>query len=222
MVPTKRLDKSQKSAPHNSSSGKAMQQRGIVRREKLQDAAIDLLNKKDLDDVTFLDITHKAKIPTGSAYHFYANKLEVFAALGARYGEILRKDLGQLDDREWASWQDILCEMVDKGFAFYQKNPAAQQILISGKTPSSIKLTDRGNDMELAWIIENQIEKYFVIPDIPSRTELFFRWVEIVDLFFTLSYISEGKITPEMCDEAKRAANAYIRTYLPEVMPKRS
>ena len=219
MVSTGQSDKSQTAKADGS---KAMQQRGILRRKKLQDAAIDLLTTKDLDDVTFIDIAHKAKIPTGSAYHFYANKLEILVALGGRFSEDLQDRLGQKGNRTWKTWQDILCEMVDRGYDYYLTNPAAQQILISGKAPASIKLTDRGNDMELARIIENQVEQHFALPELPDRTQLFFRWVEIVDLFFTLSYMTEGKISPEMCAEAKRAANAYMRTYLPDVMPKRA
>lgn len=45
---------------------------------KIFNAALDLLNEKDLDSITVRDIVKKANVSIGSFYNYYSTKLEVF------------------------------------------------------------------------------------------------------------------------------------------------
>lgn len=209
-------------SPDRKQRSGAMQERGRIRHEKLQLATIELLSQNTLDDISFLDIASKAEIPTASAYHFYANKTEVYEALGRRFGgELALLFQRPIDENEIGNWQDVLDWAVEAGAEYYADRPAARQILISGTASAKIKLTDRANDVQLGIIIENQINKLFHLPDIPERSALFYRFVEIADLFLSLSVIDHGYITDEMILEAKRAGRAYLRIYLPDILTKR-
>lgn len=202
-------------------SNGATQARGRARRESLLNSAAALLIEKDLEDITFLDIAEHANIPKGSAYHFYANIMDLYSALTARIGEDLYNCLAQpITDQSISHWHDVCNNMIDRSVAFYEASPAARQLLIGGKTPPQFKRADRDNDRRLGALLKQHLETYFVLPQIPNELDVFFYAVEIIDLMFVLSMLRENDITEAMTAEAKRAARAYLETYLPRELPR--
>jgi len=59
----------------------ATQKRGRERRKLLLKATYELLCVRPVEDVSFRDIADRADVPEGSAYHFFANRFDVFSAL---------------------------------------------------------------------------------------------------------------------------------------------
>lgn len=191
------------------------QKRGRERREKMIQAASDLLCQRDIEDISFRDIAARADVPEGSAYHFFANRFDVFAALAASLSdsfiEAHRKPVPLAKRR---TWQDLAAHLVDVGVAVYDANPPARQLLIGSKTPPEIKLADRVNDEAVGQVMHAVFRRYFDIPDTPDMQRVFFYFIEVTDLFFSLSLIEHQAITPAMVDEAKRAGVAYLATYI--------
>lgn len=203
-----------------SRNGSNMQIRGLQRREKLLDAAIALLGEKPIHDISLSDIAERAGIPVGSAYHFYPNVNSVFAGLAQRFAEELNGELSKpYTGSDAASWQAIVAAAVDRAVTLYNNRPDYRQLIIGGKAPAEIKLSDRVNDEAVGQIIVDAIGQHFEPPEFPRRAEIFYYSVEIADLIFMLSQIRDGIITPEMKVEAQRAMVAYLRSYLPEHLP---
>ena len=199
------------------------QARGRVRREQLIEAAKHLLDGHALEDISLADIAQAAGIPKGSAYHFFENAKAVFEALAVRFGEELDESLTQpyeLDSDD--NWQVIISQAVDRARAIYDVSPAYRQLIIGGNAPPDIKLSDRGNDEVVGEILMSAISRYFVLPEIPRATHIFFYAVEVMDLFLMLSMRQENRITDEMIAECKKAALAYLRVYLPSELPRRA
>ena len=59
----------------------ATRKRGRERRKLLLKAAYELLDARPVEDVSFRDIADQADVPEGSAYHFFANRFDLFSAL---------------------------------------------------------------------------------------------------------------------------------------------
>ena len=199
------------------------QVRGRARRELLIQATKDLLDEQLLDSISLADIAERAGIPTGSAYHFFPSVNSAFAALAEQFAEELDNAISApYKVAVGADWSDILNQAIDRACAIYQDSPAYQQLIIGGKAPPEIKLTDRVNDEVLGRLLINAISQHFVLPDFPRATEIFFYSVEIIDLLFMLSVLREDRISEAMIVEAKRAAYAYLRIYLPTELPRRA
>lgn len=47
-------------------------------KDKLFNAAVELLTEKDFDDITIRDIVARAKVSIGTFYNYYSTKMEVF------------------------------------------------------------------------------------------------------------------------------------------------
>lgn len=199
-----------------------MQARGKARREKLVSAAAELLDEQGFEEVSLADIAKRAQIPTASAYHFYPNANAVFAAVAQQFGESLEEALSApYSGPSTDSWQAILREAIDRAVKIYRDKPAYRQLIISGKAPAEIKLSDRSHDEQVGQILIDAVSQHFVVPEFPRMQEIFFYATEIADLMFTLSMIKHDNITDEMVEEAKRSIVSYLRTYLPEVLSPR-
>ena len=198
------------------------QARGRARRELLIQTTKDLLDEQPLDTISLAEVAARAGIPTGSAYHFFPSLNSLFEALAERFAEELDAAISApYEIADDAVWVDIFYQAVDRGRAIYEASPAYRQLIISGKSPAEIKLSDRVNDELGARLLIDAINQHFVLPDIPRVAEIFFYAVEIIDTFFMLSMLRNNEITNEMIIEAKRARYAYLRVYLPRELPRR-
>ncbi|MGF1689789.1 TetR/AcrR family transcriptional regulator [Photobacterium kagoshimensis] len=192
-----------------------MQARGIKRREQLKAATRELLVEMDISNVTFADIASRANVPKSSAYHFYANIDDIYADVAQDYGEELLNILSVLPAYgDIEQWQDIVDILIERSIVFYEHEKAARQLIISGKTSPAIKQKDRNNDLIISAKIYFILDSFFELPQIDNHSDIFHIWVEIVDVIFTLSQMKYGFITTSMANEAKRAAKAYLGTYL--------
>ncbi len=187
---------------------------GRKRRQELLDAAYDLLCEEEIEDISFKDIAKRAGVPEGSAYHFFANRFDVFAELAYALNEKFARAHEKLvPPSKRKSWNQLAEFMVDIGARIYARTPPARQLFIGGKTPFEVKQADRKNDRDVADAMHRSFARYFDIPDTEEMRDAFYYFIEITDLMFTLSIIEHGKITLAMLKNAKRAGVAYLETY---------
>lgn len=199
----------------------SLRRRGIARRDKLLAAAETLLQSRDMDAISLGDVALQAKVPKGSAYHFYLNIVDVYASLVALYDKELQAMMTAPIRGPVGSWSEVIEILLDRAAEFYLRKPAARQLLIGPKTLPELKMRDRQNDVVIGRIFENQVAGFFVLPPVPNRSDVFFRSIEIADLMFCLSMLGHGMITEEMTLEAKRGAVAYLGSYLRAKLPRK-
>jgi len=194
--------------------------KGAARRETLLAAGAHLLETHDLDSISLKDIAEQARIPVGSAYHFFANAQEIFTELAQRFMQSLYEVIAEpYSGATTTSWQALFDEAIDRAARLYDDNPAYRQLIISGKAPPEIKLADRENDERVGQLMIDVIRQHFRLEKFPDDNDTFFFATEIVDLLFTLSMIRHGRIASKMLAEAKKAGKAYLLQYLPEQLP---
>jgi AcrR family transcriptional regulator len=198
-----------------------LRKNGIERRRQLLQAARSLLDTRELDQLSLGDIAAAAKIPKGSAYHFYADIKDLYASLLAGLEEELLAILDAPVRGKVRNWQHVVEILNERGVGFYASSRASTQLQIGPKVPTDLKLRDRKNDAAVGKIYEQHIDALFELPQISGRSSIFFRAVEIADLMFSLSVLEHGHITPEMAKEATRAMCAYLGCYIPETLPRR-
>ncbi len=187
---------------------------GRKRRQDLLKAAHDFLCEEEIENVSFRDIAKRAGVPEGSAYHFFANRFDIFAELAT----VLNDEFCQAHEKpvpaaKRKTWNDLAEYMVEIGARIYATSPPARQLFIGGKTPLEVKQADGRNDRDVAAAMQRSFARYFEVPDTSAMRDAFYYFIEITDLMFSLSIVQHGKITPAMLREAKRAGVAYLATY---------
>jgi AcrR family transcriptional regulator len=183
-------------------------------------SARDILSRRELDAVSLADVAAAARIPKGSAYHFYRDIMDLYVSLLELINqEMLDGQRKPLPATRLTSWQDVVAAFIRRGVAYFDSHPEARQLVIGPKTPPELKLRDRKSDMHLAEALELHIASRFVLPVIPNLTTRFYRAVQISDLIFCLSMLEHQSITAEMMEEAIRAAIGYLGAHLPAALP---
>ena len=198
---------------------KNVQSRGVARRLKLVEAAKDLLHSKSPQEISFKEISKKAGVPEGSAYHFYANKYDIYAAVASDLSELFIEVHSQkIEKSRVNSWSDIVDILIDRGANVYRRNSVACELLIGSKTPNEIKLIDRQNDKRIAEIMSERFTEHFQLPEINNFETILFYFIEMTDVLFGISYRDNETISDEIIEEAKRVGKGYLSTYLPPVL----
>ena len=196
--------------------------RGIARRARLLAAARDLLALHHLDTLSLADVAAAARIPKGSAYHYHDSIMDLYGQLLTAIDEAMYDQLRRpLRRSRIRTWRDIIDALVRRGVTYFDRDPAARQLILSPRAPPELKLRDRQSDVRLGAVFAEHIGAHFVLPGRFVRSPIFFRAVEIADLMFSLSVLEHGKITREMTNEAIGAVSAYLGTHLPAVLPRR-
>ena len=198
---------------------KNVQSRGVARRLKLIEAARDLLQSKSPQEISFKEISQKAGVPEGSAYHFYANKYDIYAAVASDLSKLfIAAQSKKINKNRVSSWTDIVDILIDRGAEVYRKNNVACELLIGSKTPNEIKLIDRQNDKRIAEIMSERFAEHFQLPEINNFETILFYFIEMTDVLFGISYRDNKTINDEIIEEAKRVGRGYLSTYLPPVL----
>ena len=197
----------------------SVQNRGVLRRAAMVDAAITLLSKNNPQEISFKQIAKLAQVPEGSAYHFYANKYDLFVDVAKEMSRLFRDKQSQPIEREVETWHDVMDALIDRGAEIYESNPVARELLIGSKTPPEIKQVDRDNDRKIAEIMIDRFSEKFQLPKLDDFDKVMFWVIELTDLMFSLSVREHGYIHKQYIKEAKRVARGYLSTYLPPVLP---
>jgi AcrR family transcriptional regulator len=195
---------------------------GMARRQLLLSTARRMLRTTRLADLSLGEVARRAKVAKGSAYFFYEDVSALCASLAGVIDKELQEVLRKPVPGTVNSWQDIFRLMFERGVAYLESDPAACRLTIGVDTTPALKLLDRTNDIARARIFDEQISKVFELPPMPDRPKLFFRAVELADVMLCISMAEHDRISREYVEEATRAAIAYLQTYLPPKLPRRS
>ena len=192
-----------------------MQQRGVLRREKLLTAARQLLGEQEVGKISFSNICERAEVPRPSAYHFFPDINAIYLALTESNNANIENLLTQpVEQQEVRSWQHLLELLVDRLVDHYETHPDLAKLVYSGKIPTEVRLSERTYDHKYAQITLDLFQQHFVLPPGRDWIKTFFIATEIVDTILSLSFLENQSLVPEMIKEAKRAAFAYLRLYV--------
>lgn len=195
---------------------------GILRRKRLLQAARALLASRELDELSLADVARAARIPKGSAYHYYDNVMDLYVQLLLVMEEEMLADVSRpIRGPAPRTWLEVIAALIRRGAVYFSTHRAARQLMIGPKTPPELKLRDRQSDARIGKLFEQQAGLWFILPPRPERSVIFFRAVEIADLMFSLSMLEHGTITAEMTEEAVRAVSGYLLTHFPQTLKRR-
>ena len=197
------------------------QKRGNARRKMLCIAASEMLAYTPVEELTFRAVAKKAGVPEGSAYHFYANKYDLLSDVISDISEdFLAAHAAAIPDGTINAWRDLADLVIQRGADVYATSPAALRLCLGGHVPEEVKRRDRINNRRVSRTISDLFDRYFVMPPIHNRDNVFYYAIELGDLMFSLSVAEHGDISESMLAEAKRVVQAYLGAYLPEHLDK--
>lgn len=193
----------------------------MVRFEAILDSAERLLAEFEAEDISVYTLAEDAQISPPSIYQFFSDANQVFIALSER---IHRQFVSAFDRRphgEFTTWQELMSLRFKEGRDFYNAHAAARRLLLGSGLSAAIRARDLQIDRQLAVRSVEEIQHHFIFPGIPELVERFTELLVINDALWALSVHRHGIITDAYEEQARRAREAYVRTFLPEYLPAR-
>lgn len=194
--------------------------RGELRRKELTDSAEALLTKRKIQDLSYTEIADDAGVSLPSCYHFYKNRLQLFQAVSERLAKRYRLEVfeQQLSRDRYENWEDVVDRLVDCSTEFVKRHPAAVEVWYSIHAPPYVRARTTEREKGLAASFQSLLEQHFILPNIGSFDRIVYVFWEGFDSIFKLSY-TQNDGAEFFREEAKRLGKAYLRCYLPQVLP---
>lgn len=195
------------------------QERGVRRRKRLVEAARHFLETQDPQEISFKEIAKQAEVPEGSAYHFFANKYDVFSALAIELGEVFASEVAKpLDEESVGTWQDFVASLIDRSSRIYRSDLVARKVLLGATMPHEVKNADKESVEAYIATMEARFHEMFVLPNIERFSQRLIYALTMVDAIFALDHNAKGNLSDEIVEEAKLAMIGYLSNFIPSVL----
>jgi len=198
------------------------QKRSQQRFEAILDSADRLLETLEPAQISIYTLAEEAGLSAPSIYHFFPDAGQVFVALAERYTREFVALLDQPLPPGITTWQAYFAARYGDGRAHYNATPAARRLLLGSGLSATIRARDFENDSIIAQRSMAELGQLFEIRPSADLIERFTELLVINDAMWTLSVHRHGVITDAYEEQARRAREAYCRTFLPEYLPLRT
>lgn len=207
-----------------SKTRRGPQARGLARRQQLEDAAEILLETREVDEISLTDVANQAGIPVASSYSFYGNVNDLFARLLVKHTEQMFNEVERaIAEFEADTWQEIIEQLVDGIALHLRQSPTLQRLRLSGRALPEIRYAaDRPTGADFAERLRALIDAKFALPEIEGGKRPFVIMLDMTEAILVSEYIRSRSIPPGIGREAKWAALAYLKLYIPEFLPRRA
>ncbi|SHF14045.1 transcriptional regulator, TetR family [Microbulbifer donghaiensis] len=205
-----------------ASPRKPQRKNGREKYEKLLDALEALITEQDSSDISLANLSQVAGVPAASVYHFFPSVDASLTALAERHYKFLSDTL--LCHSEFTrldSWQDLLFQVFERVRAYYEENAGALKVHFGPQSSWALRQLQMENHWLLADTLLKSLSREFELPPSQDWRERFMLAITINDSFWSQSYSRFGRITDEIAAEGKRAASAYLKLYLGELLQRR-
>ncbi|WP_421854341.1 TetR/AcrR family transcriptional regulator [Novosphingobium sp.] len=197
------------------------QKRSQQRFEAILDSADRLLETLEPAQISIYTLAEEAGLSAPSIYHFFPDAGQIFVALAERYTREFVALLDKPLPPGIQSWQDYMSARYAHGRDHYNAHAAARRLLLGSGLSATIRARDLENDRVLAERSMAELSQLFEIAPSAELIERFTELLVINDAIWTLSVHRHGTITDAYEEQARRAREAYARTFLPECLPLR-
>lgn len=118
------------------------QQRSILRRQQIIDAARQIIQDKGYANLTISEIATVAGITASSMYQYFRNKSEIMLAINQLAADNFNQLMHSLFSKEVATpaaFTPLLLQLIDELYQFYRQDPVLRDILLASATDKEIQ-----------------------------------------------------------------------------------
>lgn len=198
-----------------------VQERSRRRNDQILEAAAKLLETVNIENLAHADIATVAGISKASVHYHYPTIAAIQLALGQRYdADVAQYVTAHAAPGHVASWHEIVRRNAGLAWTWFNQNRPACEALLGPLMTRENRLAGMDYNARGGSATLRRIRKEFVIAEQPQLEEVFAYNGEIIDLFWSRSYLRSGRIDEAALEESLRASLGYLRNFLPEILPR--
>ena len=203
---------------------KPSQERSRDRVERILDATAALLIDTAADKITTAAIADTARVPIGSVYQYFPNKLAILAELARRVMEEVDAKTASLIAADFGvlPWDQAIDRAIDATMEGYAEQPGYLQLLLSIRpTPEFRAITDESNQRVAAMLAFHPALQSLIPSD---RIELVTRAaIQAANSLQDWALSEDDALRKNrIISEMKTLLKGYLAVYMDESSPYRS
>lgn len=181
-----------------------------------------LLETVNIEDLSHSDIATAAGISKASVHYHFPTIAAIQLALGRRYDAEISAYVASMGANvDEQNWQDLVRSSARSALNWFNTHRPACEALLGPLMTRENRLAGMTYNAEGGSATLRKIRRLFLVPDQPHLEEVFAHNGEIIDLFWSRSYLRRGYIDEAAYEESLRASLGYLRNFLPEFLPER-
>lgn len=190
---------------------------GRARFAHLLDTIEQMLDAQPAAELSIQGIAAAAAMPPSSVYHFFPTVQAAFFALASRHLDRLGSlTSGPVPAEHLDRWTSMFRFIADRSRDTYNQNPKFMRLFLGTDLPDDVRSETPAVNLRFGGVVRRHFAQAFHLPPLQDFDAICAYAIEIMNLFWRISYERTGAITQELHDEGLRASLAYMRTYLPE------
>jgi AcrR family transcriptional regulator len=194
------------------------QVRSLERVNQILDVAEQLFISEGYNATTTNAIAARAKVPIGSLYQFFPDKMAILQALTMRYMELLHQQFTELNTAETASLplSTFVDQMINSSDRFFTDHPGYHAIFmqVQGTMPE-LEAIETAADAQLIEDLATFLSKYYPADlDHTDYEAIAFVLVKAIGTLLWLSLSQEKIFRQRLVIETKRFTLSYLQSYL--------
>lgn len=198
------------------------QDRSRRRNEEILQAVIDLLQTVNVEDLSHSDIAERANISKAAVYYHYPTIAALQHELGIRFDREVSEFQATLRlSGDEIGWQELIREGSRHVRDWFNNHRPACEALLGPRMSRENQLLSSEINTRVGHTMLDDLRARFYLPEHPDLEEIISYNGEIVDLFWSRSYLRLGFIDDHHLEESLRASLGYLSNYFPEHLAPR-
>jgi AcrR family transcriptional regulator len=199
-----------------------VQDRSRRRNEQILEAVARLLETVNIEDLSHSDIALAAGVSKPSVHYHFPTIAAIQLELGRRYDaevSVFLDGLREKRKRRVETWQDMVRDGTRAARDWFNAHRPACETLLGPSLSRENRLAGITYNSQVGSSVLKAIREVFAVPDQAHLEEVFSYNGEIIDLFWSRSYLTLGTIDDKALEESLRGSLGYLRNFLPEYLP---
>lgn len=192
-----------------------VQARSKAKVQHILKVANELLRDGRIDNFSLPRVAQAAAVPKPTVYQFFPSKYALFNALG----EIHLQELEGLillgfDASKLPHWEEAVRSLIHSVADYYVDEHGARALLLGGSITPQLYEAQENTLQKIANIIRRLLHEAYALPELPQQPDIYLLTCEIVRTVFAVGEYTRHAMTPDITEEACRAAIGYLRQHL--------
>lgn len=198
------------------------QDRSRKRFQEILDVTEELLQTANIEDLSLSDIGQKANISKASVHYHFQTVAAIQLELARRHDDVIVALLdakgAELEQQRHPNWQDWLRIKADVARHYFNTHRAACECLLGPVLHRRNRLLSMENNERIGYGKLRSLINAFEVSNEALLQDIMPYAGEILDTFWSGSYVKHGYIDDRAFEESIRAVVGYLRNFLPEIM----
>lgn len=141
-----------------------VQERSRKKIDAILDATARLLGQHGIDAVSIVAIAEEAGIPSATVYHYFENRLAIFAALARRIINRVDEELIAIIQTQLATREPDIRMILKSLYEAYARSPAYVSVLVTLRAEPALHEVVKESNQRIADVIAAMLAQHVVLP----------------------------------------------------------